>query len=224
MADRAKFEYSTKAKIGPFRASFLKILDKPDINKDDNGNETKTWGLVAIFETDAEQAPLKAAFKEAAKKMWGDKAETTASHKNFLSPFKTGDDMRDREGKLYAGFTEDCFAVKLNSKQGSPQVVDKQLRLIVDYDGKTLVDPEKKIFEEIEENRLWSGCWFKASFTAQAYDHPKNFGISFKLENLQLIKQDKKLGGGGRTRASDDFEAVDAVGASKSASADDMWD
>lgn len=221
MADRAKLEYSAKAKVGPFRASFLKILDKPDLNKDDSGNETKTWGLVAIFETDAEQAPLKAAFKEAAKKLWGDKAEQMVKHKSFLSPFKTGDDMRDREGKLYAGFTENCFAVKLSSKQGSPQVVDRQVRLIVDYEGKTLVDPDNNVYEMIEENRLWSGCWFRASFTAQAFDHPKNFGVSFKLENLQLYKQDERLGGGGRAKASDDFEAIDAP---KGTSADDMWD
>jgi hypothetical protein len=83
--------------------------------------------------------------------------------------------------------------------------VDRQVRRIADADGKTLVDRANGLYEVLEENASFSGCYFKATFTAMAYDRPDGFGVSFKLENLQLVKQGERLGGGGSAKAEDDF-------------------
>jgi hypothetical protein len=208
MSDR--YEYSEKYKTPVFRGAFVRVFDGEDI-KDQNGQSTgKTqWGLTAIFDQGTDIGALKAAMVEAAKKCWGSKAAEKIKHPKFRNPLKDGGAQVDKDGALYAGFEEGQTVCKLATKQQAPGVVDRQVRRIADADGKTLVDRANGLYEVLEENASFSGCYFKATFTAMAYDRPDGFGVSFKLENLQLVKQGERLGGGGSATVQDDGTSGD---------------
>lgn len=207
MADKAKLEFSEKHKSPVFRAAFLRVLDNPDVF-DDGG---KAWSVTPILLNKGDDAVFRKAFEEAGKKLWGEKWDGIKKHAKFQSPFKDGGEMISREGEPYAGFEAGQIVVKLSNKEGSPGIVSRLAQPIVEYGGKTLIDKDAGTYEELEENKLYSGCHMKATFTAMAYDHPKNFGVSFKLENLQKVKDGERLGGGGRAKATDDFEPIDGV-------------
>jgi hypothetical protein len=56
-----------------------------------------------------------------------------------------------------------------------------------------------------------------------AYDRPDGMGISFKLNNVQKLKDDEKLGGGGRADPTTEFEAAVSADKGAPANADDLW-
>lgn len=207
MAD--KYEYSQKHKTPIFRGAFVYLFDKP---QEDAQTGRKTWSVTGILEKPEDAAIFKTAMQEAAKKMWGDKAATMVRNPKFRNPIKDGDTFRTREGELYAGFEPGQVVVKLTTASQAPGVVDKMARTIRSADGITLVDKAAGVWEEIEGNQIFSGVYFRATFTAQAYDRSDGFGVSFKLENLQLVRPGEKLGGGGRAKAEEDFEAIDNAG------------
>jgi hypothetical protein len=219
MSDR--YEYSEKYKTPVFRGAFVRVFDGEDI-KDQNGQPTgKTqWGLTAIFEKGEDTGPLKAAMVDAAKKCWGSKAAEKIKHPKFRNPLKDGGDQVDKDGNLYAGFEAGQTVCKIATKNQAPGIVDRQVRRIADAEGKTLVDKANGLYEVIEDNAVFSGCHFKATYSAMAYDRPDGFGVSFKLENLQLVKQGERLGGGGASKAEDDF--ADDVVQDDGTSGDDL--
>lgn len=206
MADR--YEYAEKATSPVLRGSFLKLYDKPDV--DDVDPNRKTWQATGILAKEADKKIFEKKQLEAARLLWGDKAQAKIDHKKFKSPFRTGADMENRDGERFKGFEDDdCVVVKFSTSQGAPGVVDKQARRIKSWDGTTLVDKEDDIWEVLEENEVYSGMWMRCTFVAQAYERSDGFGVSFKLENIQKIRDDEKLGGGGRAKPEDDFEPVE---------------
>ncbi len=207
MADR--YEYSDKARTPLFRGAFVRVIEPEDV-KNQDGTTSKVWGLTAIWPKGTDMAPVKNAITQAAKKLWGDKAGTMLQHAKFKNPLKDGAAQVDREGNLYAGFEAGQTTAKLSTKLRRPGLVDRQVRQIADADGKTLVDKDLDLYETVEANAIFSGCWFFATFSAQAYDRSDGFGVSLKLENLQLVKQDERLGGSGASRPEDDFGVIDS--------------
>lgn len=219
MAD--KYEYSDKYKTPVFRGAFVRVFDGEPITNQDgspvknkNGQPVVQWGLTAIFPQGTDTKPLKAAMVEAARKAWGDQAATKLKHPKFRHPLRDGADMVNKDGDLYEGFEAGQVVVKIATKNRKPGIVDAgrtgKVRPIVGADGTTLVDKDNDLREVVPDNEVFSGCWFKATVHAMAYDRSDGFGISFKLENLQLVRQDERLGGGGAARAEDDF-AEDAM-------------
>jgi hypothetical protein len=205
-----KYEYGEKFRTPPFTAAFVRIFDNPQV---DETSGRKTWSVVAIFPKDADLKVFKKAFNETAKLMWGDKAANMVKHRSFRSPFKDGDDFRDREGNLYKGFEPGMQCIKLSSSQGAPGVVDRKARKISDKDGTTLVEkgstPDEDIFEELEINKIYAGATFEATSVPQGYDRSDGLGISFKLENMRKLGDGEPLTSGGRAKAEDDFEPID---------------
>lgn len=107
--------------------------------------------------------------------------------KGLRSPF------RDQGEKEYAGYEAGAVFITATSKQ-KPGLVDARMQDI------------------IEEKDFYSGCHARATVRAFAYDNAGNKGVSFGLQNIQKLRDGEPLGG--RTRPSDDFEAVpDAAGA-----------
>lgn len=210
MADKGKFEYSDRLQVPLFRGAFVRLITPEDVENED-GTISKIYGLTAMFLPTDDIKPLKQAMAQAAKKLWGDKAATMVANPKFKNPFKTGRDMADREGNLYAGFEPDMVVVKLSSKK-KPGVVDRKVRAILDEEGTTLVDEKNEVRQVVEANKIFSGCWFYATVSAQAYDTPKSFGVSFKLDNVQLVKPDERLGGGGAPPAKNDFKPLPDAG------------
>ena len=198
MAD--KYEYSEKVTTPPFRGAFVRFFE-PEVN--DKGK--KTWGVTAIFPKGTDISVLKNAATEAAKKAWPTDFGTKFKHPKFRSPFKDGGTMVDKAGELYAGFEAGQFVVKITTSQQAPGVVDANVQAI------------------IEPGAAYSGAWYKATVNAMAYDRPDGFGISFKLNNVQKLKDDEKLGGGGRADPTTEFAAATAPAGEAPANADDLW-
>ena len=64
---------------------------------------------------------------------------------------------------------------------------------IVDASCQPIIDPSE----------CYSGCYGRASINAFAYNNNGSKGISFGLNNLQVLRQAESLGG--KSRAEDDF-------------------
>lgn len=80
---------------------------------------------------------------------------------------------------------------------------------IVGPNGKSVEDPEQ----------VYSGRWCRISIQAFGYDQSGNKGVSFGLQNVQLLDHDDPLAiGGGRVSAETEFEAVEGAGEEGSSS------
>ncbi|NBN62086.1 ssDNA-binding protein [Pannonibacter tanglangensis] len=206
MADR--YEYSDKKMTAPFRAMFVKLFDKPEV---DEKTGRKTWSVTAILESADDAKLYRDLFNAAAKKLWGEKAAAMVKNPKFRSPFKDGGSVVTREGELYAGFEPGQVVVRMNTKQGAPGVVDRMARPVVNFAGQTMTDKANGLYEEIEANAIYSGCFMRATVVAQAYDRSDGFGVSFKLDNLQKVRDGERVGGGGRAKPENDFQPIDAA-------------
>jgi hypothetical protein len=211
----AKNTFSAKAKTPLFKGAFVRVFE--DTAEIDKKTGKKSWGLVAILPKGTDISGINATIRDAAEKNWGKKTDLVMKHKNFRNPIKTGDEFRRREdAELYTGFAEDDICFKIGSKSKAPGIVDRLTRKIADENGATLIDKKNDVYDIVEANRVYSGCYFLASFTAMAYDIPEDgaSGVTLLLENLQLVKQGPSLGGGGSGGASDassDFGVVEGA-------------
>jgi len=105
---------------------------------------------------------------------------------DLRSPFRDGSEKEDLEG--YEGMV----FINATSKQ-KPGVVDENVQDIMD------------------ETEFYAGCYARATVTAYAYDAMGNRGVSFGLQNVQKLRDGEPFSG--RTKASDDFDAVVKPGA-----------
>jgi len=136
------------------------------------------FGVVLIFDEDADISDLRRIVSEAAKSKFGDKVPA-----GFRSPFRKGDE--DRIGKEeYAG----KIFVNLKS-QFKPGVVNHKVEPIVD------------------PTEIYSGCYGKATVTAYSYDKMGNKGVSLSLQNVQKTRDGEPLAGS-RMNAESEFEPV----------------
>lgn len=95
-------------------------------------------------------------------------------------PLRDGDTEKDDEAY------ENSYFLNANSKQ-KPQVVDKN------------VDPI------LDEDAIYPGVYARVSLNFYAFSVNGNRGVAVGLGNIQKIKDGPMLGG--RTKASDDFDA-----------------
>ncbi|NBT76541.1 MAG: DUF2815 family protein [Betaproteobacteria bacterium] len=98
------------------------------------------------------------------------------------SPLRDGD--TEREGPEYKGH----YFINCNSKQ-RPNVVDAAVNPILSQD------------------EVYSGCYGRVSINFYAYNQSGNKGVGAGLQNVQKIADGDPLSG--RSRAEDDFSAVD---------------
>jgi hypothetical protein len=74
---------------------------------------------------------------------------------------------------------------------------------VVGPNGKPVDDPEQ----------IYPGRWVRASIQAFGYEKKGNKGVSFGLQNVQLLDHDDPLAiGGGRVSAEAEFDAVEVAG------------
>lgn len=226
MADKSngKYAYSDRVKTPIFRGAFVRLFTPEEVRNETTGEASQVWSLMAINASSADISVVKQAVVDAARKLWGDKAPQMVKNPKFKSPLKDGGAMVDRDGNAYTGFTSGQQVFKLSTKR-RPGVVDARVRPILDETGLTVVKKEPQVCEVIATNAVYSGCWFIASFSAQAYDRGDGFGVSLKLENIQLVKQDERLGGGGGASAENEFTTLEPAvsGNSGAATADDIF-
>ena len=167
-----------------FHVSFVNVFqpEKPMKGTAPDPNKKPTYAVTALFEKGTDLSELRKAAEAAVVKKWGaDKAKWPAQ---LRSPFRDQGEKADK----YEGYEAGAIFMKFKSYT-RPGVVDE------------------KVQDIIEEKDFYSGCYARASVTAWAYgDKNMNPGVSFWLSNIQKLADGKPLGG--RTRPSDDFEAV----------------
>jgi hypothetical protein len=144
------------------------------------------FGATLVFPAGADLKPMRRALAAAAEEKWGDKAgEILKGQRNPV--FRT-----DKNEKY--GYPEGSVSVNVKS-QTQPGVVST----FRGEDGKPqmITDP----------NKIYSGCFVRASLFAYAYDNSGNKGVTFFLNNVQFIREGERLDG--RVSARDEFEATD---------------
>lgn len=157
--------------------------------------DTAKYQVTVLIPKDADISVLKTAAAEAANEKFGKK--TTG----IRSPFRKTEE-KESLAELAADFP---YYITARSKD-RPGVVGPN--------GKHVDDPEQ----------VYSGRWAKASIQAFAYDSAGNKGVSFGLQNVQLLDNDDPLViGGGRVAAEAEFEAVEGVAGDDSKSSDDVF-
>lgn len=102
---------------------------------------------------------------------------------NLKTPLRDGDTERPDQEE-YKGH----YFINANST-GKPGLVDADVNPIMD------------------STELYSGCYGRASVNFYAYNVSGNRGIACGLNNLQKLRDGDTLGG--RSRAEDDFDAVE---------------
>ncbi|SFJ68956.1 ssDNA-binding protein [Methylobacterium brachiatum] len=179
-----------------FRASFVWVF-KPKADKRDPLKKPK-YSVLMLFPKGTDLSALKAAAKAAAIQKWGSDADAKLKHPKFKSPFKDQATLVDGEGKPYAGVMEGGVAVEAWSYT-APGLAGPKL------------DPSTGKVEILTaETDFYSGAWARAKIRPYAWTNDLGgIGLSFDLVNLQKLADDDRLGGG-RTRAEDDFQPVEA--------------
>ena len=163
---------------------------------DDHGKQK--YAVTMLFPANADLSAMKKAAQAALIAKWG--PDSTKWPANLRSPF------RDQGEKQFEGYVKGCKFVTASSDR-RPGIVDQNVQPILD------------------ESKIYSGCWCRASVRAFAYEAKGNRGVSFGLQNIQLIRDDEPLAG--RSKPEDDFQPVEVpagAGAAVGASANALFD
>lgn len=102
---------------------------------------------------------------------------------NLKLPLRDGDVERPDQAEY-----ENCYFINASSRT-APGVVDKNVQPILD------------------STEVYSGCYGRASVNFYPYNQAGNRGVACGLNNIQKIADGDYLGG--RSRAEDDFDAVE---------------
>lgn len=177
-----------------FRAAFAQVFQPKGIKGDKNSKEK--FSVTMLYAKGADLSKLKAAARQVAVDKWGEEGLKKIGSKLKL-PFKDQTENAER----YAGFEEGAVYMQASSDT-KPGCVDAKVQ--------DIIDPED----------FYSGCYARATVQPYAWEHPTGGkGVSFGLLNIQKLRDGERLGGG-RSKASDDFEAV----GEDLPSSDAVWD
>jgi len=142
-----------------------------------NEGDDPKFSITMLFDKgDPGLKDLKAAAKAAIKEKWGDNPP-----KRLRSPFRDGDDEDEDRGEAYQG------------------------KIFIYASGKSkpgVIDRSKNPIESADE--FYSGCFARATVNAFAYDTKGNKGVSFGLNNIQMLAKGDHLDN--RVAAEDDFD------------------
>ena len=190
---------TTRVVTNKIRFSFCNVCS-PRRNEFNGKDEFSTQILVAKSDT-ATVAALKAAAKAALAAKWGDKVPA-----KVRNPMRDGDTETKVDGSALGPEYKDHFfmTVKSSKRPG-----------IIDSSGVELLGSDD----------VASGDWGRVSLNAYAYDAAGNKGVSFGLNNVQLMNKGESLGGG-RPSAAADFGVATSTAAAPVAETvadDDNW-
>ena len=170
-----------KVITGTCRASYARLMSA-ETNKLNGKSEYSVVLLIPKSDTETVNA-IKAAAKAAITAKWGD-----APPRGLKNPLKDGDTATKSDGSPLGDEFKGHFymSTKCDATKHKPTVIDAS--------GTELFDPDAVV----------SGDYIRASMNAFAYDATANRGVSFGLNNIQLVKKGEPLGGS-RMSAKDEF-------------------
>lgn len=149
-----------------------------------DGDGEPKFGCMLLFPKDVDLTELKKLMNEAAHAKFGDKAKDMT----LRNPIRKTSDL-DKLAE-YADEFPTCIGPRSSDRPG-------------------IVGPNAKRVDEPEQ--VYGGRWARFSVDAYGYDTKGNKGVTFGLQNVQLLDHDEPMGGG-RVAAEKEFEPVDAGG------------
>jgi hypothetical protein len=174
---------TTKVVTGRVRLSYANLFTAV-ASRDNPGAEPKFSTSILIPKSDTKTyAALKAAQEFAITAKWPKRPA------KIVTTLHDGDGVKEKTGEAYGPECKGHWVMSVSSKQ-RPNVVDAALQPVMDAGA------------------VRSGDYARVSLNAYCYDVSGNRGVSFGLNNVQKLADGEPLGGG-RTRAEDDFTAVE---------------
>lgn len=158
----------------PVRLSFPNLFKR---SKPVPPNTEGKYGANLIIPIGADLTLLSQEAGNCARAKWP--AIGTPQAPKLKNPIKPQGEMLKYEGYIDGGF----FITPIGDRQ--PPVVDQRMAPITD------------------ENRVYPGVWAICAIRPFAYDKGVNKGVSFGLQSVMIIADDKNLGGGGGNPAQD---------------------
>lgn len=191
-----KYMFRTERFKGPLmRVSYAWQLFNPrEASEASRGG----YGCTLIMPKKGDWSSLQKAIKECVVGQWGDRGAEKWKAGLIKNPIidGAGKEARNKDtGDLHPGMGEDVQFIRVQSGlQRKPQVFDPRVVLLTDPDD------------------CPSGSWGYPVLNAFTWHNDQNGdGVSFGIEMFQLVKKaegEEVLGGGGRPKPEDFFEAV----------------
>lgn len=174
---------TTKVVTGKVRLSYAFLFEaRPPKENPDGEKKFSTSILIPKSDKDTLDK-IKAAQEVAITAKWPGKRPA-----KIAITLHDGDGVKEKTGEPYGPECKGHFVMSVSTKL-RPGVVDTNMNSIIDPAG------------------IQSGDYARVSISAYAYDVSGNRGVSFGLNNVQLLAKGEPLGGS--TRAEDDFSAVE---------------
>lgn len=127
---------------------------------------------------------IEGAIETAANRKWPQKRPA-----RIATTLHDGDGERPSDGEPFGPECKGHMVMTVTSKD-RPGIVDRAMR------------------EVIDPNEFQSGDYCRVSIYASAYEVEGKKGVSFYLNNIQVLRKGEPLGGG-RARAEDDFDSLE---------------
>lgn len=151
-------------------------LFQPRVMKD-SGNQTPKYQTVVLIPEGYDMSGLHKLALAAATKLFGSDAQRLIQAGVIKSPFRK---QMEKAALGQIGYSSDPNAVYLN-------VSSEQQPAVVDHNVQPILDPSK----------VYGGVVANVQINAFAWNHPTGGkGISFGLQNVQVLRDGPKLGGG----------------------------
>lgn len=173
------------------RLAFVQ-LNEPKLKPGAKPGAKPKYGAAILLPKGSDIKALRDLVESKAKEAFGDKLKNPKFKEKLKLPIKKCSDCTDKDGNIYSGFDDPRFEYCI-----WPQTTTKPG--IVDARGEAVTEPSE----------VYSGRWGRLNVHAFKFDVDGNYGISFGLDNVQLLDPDEMMGG--RARASDEFDPVEGV-------------
>ena len=170
-----------KIKLKNVRLSYANLFKARKSSKTDPSAKMVYGTALLIPKNHPQMKELNDAVQEIGNEKFGKKWAGMFEEKN---PVKDGDAKKYADDPAYHGM----WVIGANSER-KPQIVDRKLEAIT------------------SEDEIYSGCWVNATFNVYAFEGDANKGVTFGLNNIQLVKTGERLGG--VAGADEDFEELD---------------
>lgn len=166
--------------LPPGIASYAWLLEP---RADKNGKMKFSLSVLISKIRAKELEPLRALAIQVATEKWGAKGKAIFENQKYPL-IRDGDQKKDEEGRVDPSYKGMLYvSARTDRKPG-----------IVMADGKTPV---------CDDEEVYSGCLVKVSGNLFAYEAEGNKGVSFGLNNVQVLKKLDRLDG--RKRADEEF-------------------
>lgn len=169
---------SKKVITGRVRASFVNVF-RPRKNEL-SGKEEYSMMIIVPKSDKKTVSALMAAAKTAADERWGGKPP-----KGLRLPLRDADKEAEESGDPAQAHLKDSYFMNVKSNN-PPGLVDKAR------------------MEVLDSTEFQSGDYCRVSLNAFSYDINGNRGVSFGLQNVQVLDKGEPLGS--RSRAEDEFD------------------